>query len=73
MLYEGKEGCPTLSFQDIFSNQKEIYMVVLNFLEKKMIKKCQGGQISSNLHTINHWLSNRFWFCEKEDGYVVRV
>ena len=37
--------------------------------DKQIVK---GDEFPSDLHTSNHCLSTRFWFCDKGDGSVVK-
>ena len=66
VLYEGKEGYPIIGFQVISSYRKEILYVSIGYSGTRNDKQIMKvDDFPSDLHTGNHWLSNRFFFMSK--------
>ena len=73
VIYKGKEGYPTIGFQVISSYGRQILYVSSGYPRTRNDNQIMKvDDFPSNLHAGNHWLSNRFWFCQKYDGTVLR-
>lgn len=72
-VYEGKEGHPTIAFQVISSHHKEIFYVSKGFPgtrnDRQIVKI---DTFPKELHSGEHWLSSKEWYCSTRSGGTVR-